>query len=79
MEESKETQPSAQPEIVFTQEPVAEKQQVAEVPEKPVQKKTVPGKSVNTSEIIQKNTQPEQPVIVRARMEMPQEIKTLTA
>lgn len=78
VEESKETQPSAQSEIVFTQEPVAEKQQVAEVPEKPVQKKTVPEKSVNTSEIIQKNAQPE-PVIVRVQMEMPQEIKTLTA
>ncbi|RIJ48674.1 hypothetical protein D1614_09070 [Maribellus luteus] len=79
VEESKETQPSTQPEIVFTQEPLAEKQQVAEVPEKPVQKKRVPGKSVNTPEIVQKNTQPEQPIIARARVEMPQEIKTLTA
>ncbi|MCE4564056.1 hypothetical protein INQ51_07010 [Maribellus sp. CM-23] len=78
VEESKEPQPSAQPEVVFIQEHVAEKQNLADVPEKPVQKKAIPKKSVNTPKIIQKNAQPE-PVIVRARIEMPQEIKTLTA
>jgi len=76
-EENKEPQTVAQQEIGLSQKPATESEKVAEVPEKSVPEKTK--NSTKTLEVIQKNIQPEKPVIERISVEIPKEIQSLTA
>ncbi|MFV0593431.1 MAG: hypothetical protein ACK5M7_18810 [Draconibacterium sp.] len=79
VKEKEEPQINGRQEIVLSQQPADRNKKVAEVQKKPVPEKTETKKSANTPKIIQKNIPEKQLVSKRTSLEIPQEIKSLTA